>query len=58
MCGRFVHKGDPEKVAQDLGVVFRKENWTTSYKVAPVSMIQEVLTRSTSSTSLVLRVST
>jgi len=41
MCGRFVRKRDPKKVAQDLGVVVRKENWTTSYNVAPGSMIQK-----------------
>jgi putative SOS response-associated peptidase YedK len=36
MCGRFVRKGEPKKVAQDL-VVAGEENWTESYNVAPGS---------------------
>ena len=39
MCGRFVRKGEPKKVAQDLIVVAGEENWTTSYNVAPGSTI-------------------
>jgi len=39
MCGRFVCKGEPKKVAQNLGVVAGEENWTTSYNVAPGSTI-------------------
>jgi len=39
MCGRFVRKGEPKKVAQNLGVVAGEENWTTSYNVAPGSTI-------------------
>jgi len=39
MCGRFVRKGEPKKVAQDLSVVAGEENWTESYNVAPGSTI-------------------
>jgi len=39
MCGRFVRKGEPKKVARDLGVVTGEENWTKSYNVAPRSTI-------------------
>ena len=35
MCGRFVRKGEPNKVARDLGVVDGEENWTESYNAAP-----------------------
>ena len=35
MCGRFVRKGEPKKVARDLGVVDGEENWTESYNAAP-----------------------
>jgi hypothetical protein len=28
MCGRFVRKGEPKKVAEALGVVAGEENWT------------------------------
>ena len=37
MCGRFVRKGEPRRVAQNLGIVAGEENWTTSYNVAPGS---------------------
>lgn len=39
MCGRFVRKGAPKKVAEDLRVVAGEENWTESYNVAPGSTI-------------------
>jgi putative SOS response-associated peptidase YedK len=39
MCGRFVRKGEPKKVARDLGVVAGEENWTKSYNVAPAATI-------------------
>ena len=39
MCGRFVRKCEPKKVARDLGVVTGEENWTESYNVAPGSTI-------------------
>ena len=43
MCGRFVRKGEPKKVAQDLIVVAGEENWTTSYNVAPGSTIPIIM---------------
>ena len=43
MCGRFVRKGEPKKVAQDFGVVAGEENWTTSYNVAPGSTIPIIM---------------
>lgn len=39
MCGRFVRKGEPKKVAEALGVVAGEENWTESYNVAPGATI-------------------
>ena len=39
MCGRFVRKGEPKKVAETLGVVAGEENWTESYNVAPGATI-------------------
>jgi len=39
MCGRFVRKGEPRRVAQDLGIVAGEENWTTSYNIAPGSTV-------------------
>jgi putative SOS response-associated peptidase YedK len=39
MCGRFVRKGEPKKLAQNLGVVAGEDNWTESYNVAPGSTI-------------------
>lgn len=44
MCGRFVRKGEPRKVARDLGVVDGVEHWTESYNVAPGSTVPVVLT--------------
>ena len=35
MCGRFVRKGEPKKVAEALGVVAGVENWKESYNAAP-----------------------
>lgn len=35
MCGRFVRKGEPKKVAETVGFVAGEENWTESYNVAP-----------------------
>jgi putative SOS response-associated peptidase YedK len=39
MCGRFVRKGEPKKVAEALGVQDGEENWTESYNVAPSAII-------------------
>jgi putative SOS response-associated peptidase YedK len=39
MCGRFVRKGEPKKVAEALGVQDGAENWTESYNVAPGSTV-------------------
>ena len=39
MCGRFVRKGEPKKVARDLGVVDGEENWTISHNSAPGSTV-------------------
>lgn len=39
MCGRFVRKGEPKKVAEALGLVTGEENWTESYNVAPGATI-------------------
>jgi putative SOS response-associated peptidase YedK len=39
MCGRFVRKGEPKKVAEALGVSVGEENWTESYNVAPGSTV-------------------
>jgi len=35
MCGRYVRKGEPKKVAEFLGVKDGEENWTQSFNVAP-----------------------
>ena len=42
MCGRFVRKGEPKKVAEFLGVQDGEENWTTSFNVAPSTTIPVV----------------
>ena len=34
MCGRFVRKGEPKKVAEALGVQDGEKNWTESYNAA------------------------
>lgn len=39
MCGRFVRKGEPKKIAAALGVVAGEENWTESFNVAPGATI-------------------
>ena len=39
MCGRFVRKGEPRKLAEALGVVGRTEIWTESYNVSPGSLV-------------------
>ena len=39
MCGRFVRKGEPKKVAEALGVVSGEVSWTESYNVAPSAII-------------------
>jgi putative SOS response-associated peptidase YedK len=39
MCGRYVRKGEPKKVAEFLGVKDGEENWTQSFNVAPSSTI-------------------
>jgi putative SOS response-associated peptidase YedK len=39
MCGRFVRKGEPKKVAEVLGVEDGVEHWTESFNVAPSSTI-------------------
>lgn len=46
MCGRFVRKGEPKKVAEALGVQDGEENWTESYNVAPGARIPIVTTDS------------
>jgi putative SOS response-associated peptidase YedK len=35
MCGRYVRKGEPKKVAETLGLQDGQENWTESFNVAP-----------------------
>ena len=39
MCGRYVRKGEPKKVAELLGVKDGEENWTESFNAAPSSTI-------------------
>jgi putative SOS response-associated peptidase YedK len=39
MCGRFVRKGEPKKVAEALGVQDGEANWTESFNVAPGATI-------------------
>lgn len=39
MCGRYVRKGQPKKVAEILGVQDGEKHWTESFNVAPSSMI-------------------
>jgi putative SOS response-associated peptidase YedK len=39
MCGRFVRKGEPKKVAEALGVRDGEENWTECFNVAPGATI-------------------
>ena len=39
MCGRYIRKGEPKKVAEFLGVKDGEENWTESFNVAPSSTI-------------------
>ena len=43
MCGRYVRKGEPKKVAEFLGVKEGEENWTESFNVAPNSTIPVVV---------------
>jgi putative SOS response-associated peptidase YedK len=43
MCGRFVRKGEPKKVAEALGVQDGEKNWTESYNVAPGSTVPIVM---------------
>ena len=44
MCGRYVRKGEPKKVAEFLGVKDGEENWTQSFNVAPSATIPIVTT--------------
>jgi putative SOS response-associated peptidase YedK len=39
MCGRYVRKGEPKKVAETLGAQDGEESWTQSFNVAPSSTI-------------------
>ena len=39
MCGRYVRKGEPKKIAEFLGVKDGEENWTQSFNVTPTSTI-------------------
>jgi len=39
MCGRYVRKGEPKKVAEVLGVKDGVENWTESFNVSPSTSI-------------------
>jgi len=39
MCGRYVRKGEPKKVAEVLGMKDGVENWTESFNVAPSTSI-------------------
>lgn len=39
MCGRYVRKGEPKKVAEFLGVKDGEKNWTQSFNVAPSTTI-------------------
>jgi putative SOS response-associated peptidase YedK len=43
MCGRYVRKGDPKKVAETLGVQDGEEKWTESFNVAPSATIPVVV---------------
>jgi putative SOS response-associated peptidase YedK len=43
MCGRYVRKWEPKKVAELLGVKDGEENWTQSYNVAPSATIPVVV---------------
>jgi len=43
MCGRYVRKGEPKKVAEFLGVKDGEENWTQSFNVAPSATIPIVM---------------
>ncbi|MCX8493372.1 MAG: SOS response-associated peptidase [Chthoniobacterales bacterium] len=52
MCGRFVRKGEPKKVAQNLGAVAGEENWTESYNAAPSAIIP-IVTADSSGRSMV-----
>jgi putative SOS response-associated peptidase YedK len=44
MCGRFVRKGEPKKIAEFLGVKDGEEHWTESFNVAPSSTVPVVVT--------------
>ncbi len=37
MCGRYVRKEEPKKVAEFLGVNDGEESWTQSFRCLPVS---------------------
>jgi putative SOS response-associated peptidase YedK len=39
MCGRYVRKGEPKKVAEVLGIQDGMEHWTESFNIAPGSII-------------------
>jgi putative SOS response-associated peptidase YedK len=43
MCGRFVRKGEPNKVAEFLGIKDGKEHWTQSFNVAPNTTVPVVV---------------
>jgi len=43
MCGRFVRKGEPKKIAEFLGVKDEEEHWTESFNVAPSSTVPVVV---------------
>ena len=39
MCGRYIRKGEPNRVAETLGLQDGEENWTESFNVAPCATI-------------------
>jgi putative SOS response-associated peptidase YedK len=43
MCGRFVRKGEPKKIAEFLGVKDGEEHWTESFNVAPNTTVPVVV---------------